>query len=162
MYIVCNVPIVCCMTSYVNMWRVDFERVRSVHTVWCAMCSLHEKNKYFFQWMSDILSHSFFLYRFVKYRITRTQIFKQCTLWKVFYYQRTHFDHLNFMYSTKMQKDNLSFQKSPFHASTVPSLTIALARFLASASLRSSTLVSSVSSSWNDKCTQIRSIMVWL
>lgn len=111
------------------------------------------KNKYFFQWMSDILS---FLFFFIKYMITKSQILKQCTSWKVFYYQRAHLDYLNFIYSTKMQKKSLLFLNVTIHASTVPSLTIAIARFLARASLRSSTLVSSMSSSWKDRCARIR------
>lgn len=42
-------------------------------------------------------------------------------------------------------------ENADVQASTVPSLTMAMARFLARASLRSSTLVSSMSSSWNQR-----------
>lgn len=57
----------------------------------------------------------------------------------------------------KCQKRSIPFNVI-IHASTVPSLIIAMARFRARESLRSSTLVSSMSSSWNQKCTRMRSV----
>lgn len=54
------------------------------------------------------------------------------------------------IYSTKMQKKSFLYNVT-IHDSTVPSLTIAMARFLARASLRSSTLVTSMSSSCKDR-----------
>lgn len=64
-----------------------------------------------------------------------------------FYYQRAHLEYLNFMYSTKKkQMKSFTFNVGA-HVSTVPSFTMAMARFLARASLRSSTFVSSKSSS---------------
>lgn len=63
-----------------------------------------------------------------------------------FYYERAPFCDVSILCTV----ENVGVQ-----ASTVPSLTIAMARFLARASLRSSTLVSSMSSSWNHRSSMV-------
>lgn len=89
---------------------------------------LHEQNK-FFQWTSDKLTYS------------QNGHVEDC-----FIIKRGSFDNMNFYLQYKMQKSCFILEVHA-HASTVPSLTIAIARFLARASRRSSTLVSSMSSS---------------
>lgn len=163
MYIVCNVPIVCCMTSYVNMWRVDFGSVLGLYILYdvpCVRC-MKKINISFNGCLIFWVFFFFFLINWSNTGLPEVRFLNNIHYEKCFIIKE-HILITWILCTVQKCKKKTSLFKVTIHASTVPSLTIALARFLARASLRSSTLVSSVSSSWNDKYTQIRSITVWL
>lgn len=108
MYIVCNVLIVCCMTSYVNMWHVDSERVLGLYILYdvpCVRCmtiniSVNGRLM-FWRVFSNYLSKSETMY------IMKSVLLSKSTFWS-----------LQCMYSTKMQKKrSLPSHRSCFNSS---------------------------------------------
>lgn len=138
MYIVCNVPNCLLYDKWCEHVMCRFwESVRSVHTVWCAICLLHEE-----------INISFNGCQLNSYRRLLKNVYHESV-----FIIKEHILITWILYTVQKCKRAL------IHASTVPSLTIAIARFLARASLKSSTLVNSMSSSWNDKYSRIRGVV---
>lgn len=90
MYIVCNVPIVYCMTSYVNTWRVDFGRVLGLYILYDVPFVRYMKINISFNGCLMFGDDSTI---FTTEYIMKSVLLSKSTFWL-----------LEFIYNTKMQK----------------------------------------------------------